>query len=110
MPKLRPDTVALRHGQMHLYPPIAREGAPKRLTVPALATGMVRQTKPSHEFLHGAPLDDEPLQKNWHGKGNVPTHAGMTKQQVSNTAGSPKGDAMLQEAGRLGAPVGGWKR
>ena len=67
--------VTMKHGQM--FHNIARNGRPKTLTAPAPAHGMTRQTKPSHEFLHGQAVNDETLEKNWHGKGNVKTHPGM---------------------------------
>lgn len=88
---------------------LARNGAPKKITTPEIAHGMTRQSKPSHEFLHGAPIDDEPVEKNWAGKGNVPTHPGMVTQQKSNAgdrlrgAHDPQlGSAILQEAAKLG--------
>ncbi len=77
----------------------ARNGAAKRLTNPAITHGMTRQSKPSHEFAHGAPLDTEPLQKNWEGKGNVPDSFDMRRQ----TKGEPlSGTDVLTAASRLG--------
>jgi len=38
---------------------IARTGAPKRTVDAPISPGMRSRIAPSHEFLHGAPLDDE---------------------------------------------------
>lgn len=95
--------------QRAMTPNLARDGAPKKITTPEIAHGMTRQTKPSHEFLHGSPIDDEPVQNSWGGKGNVPTHPGMVTQPKSNagdrlrgTHDREAGNAILQEAARLG--------
>ena len=56
---------------------IARTGFDKVLPEAPTAHGMTRQTKPSHEFLHGAPIDDEPVQKTWDTGKNVPTAYGQ---------------------------------
>jgi hypothetical protein len=93
----RPSAFPMRHGQM--IDNVARNGRPKKLTAPATTLGMKRQTKPSHEFCHGAPLNDEPLQKNWEGK-QVPVTFGMGSR--TNGANEADGFALLQEAGRLG--------
>jgi hypothetical protein len=82
----------------------ARNGSSKKLTVPALATGMKRVTAPSHEFLHGAPVNDESLQKTYEGR-QVAVHPAMTSKQVANSD-LDHGSALLEEAGRLGAPNG----
>ena len=59
---------------------IARDGAPKKLTDPEIVKGQVRQTKPSHEFLHGqTTIDDEAPAKSFEGKGAEPLHPGMIK-------------------------------
>jgi hypothetical protein len=57
---------------------MARAGAPKKLDPVTPVPGMVRQTRPSAEFLHGAPLMDEPntVAKLSEGK-QVPVHSGM---------------------------------
>lgn len=64
----------------HAHLDIARAGKAKRsdpvLTVP----GQKRQTKPSHEFAHGAPLDDEPNIKLSEGK-QVPVHPSMKSRE-----------------------------
>ncbi len=64
-------------------PNIAREGAEKKLTTPAIAHGQKRQTAPSHDWLHGAPIDDEPntplAPKSYESR--VPIHPGMTNKQ-----------------------------
>jgi hypothetical protein len=108
------------YGQAHKN--FARNGAPKRLTVPALATGMHRATQGElHPYLHGQAVDDETADKLCHGKGNVPAHPGMKQSYhgaVSTSGYSTRlaeetpgqSDRVLQEAGRMGAPVGGWKR
>jgi hypothetical protein len=64
----------------HAHGDIARAGSPKRLTDPLTVAGQRRQTKPSHEFLHGAPLDDEPNAKLSAGK-QAPIHPGMKSQR-----------------------------
>jgi hypothetical protein len=94
---------------------IGRDGrVPKHSTVkdPEIAHGMKhREEKGGHRLLPNAkrPLDDEPLEKNWQGKGNVPTHPGMVTQQKSNrddrlrgTHDPQLGNAILDEASRLG--------
>jgi hypothetical protein len=93
------------------------DGKPKTATTttPAITPGMRSRIAPSHEFAHGAPLNDEPLQKNWEGKGNVPTHPGMVTTPARDdphrgTHNPQLGNAVLKEAGRLGVPVGGYKR
>jgi hypothetical protein len=91
------------HGNM------ARTGAPKALTVPAIVAGQTRQAKPSHEFLHGAPLNDEPLQKNWEGNGSVKASWDM-KDANGNGVDNALAKGILDGAGRLGAPRGGHKR
>src|SRR6266481_6418215 len=62
---------------------IGRDGrVPKRLTDPAPVHGQTRrEEKGGHPLLPNAkrPLDDEPLQKSWQDKGNVPTHPGTPK-------------------------------
>src|SRR5713101_3200963 len=63
---------------------IAREGEPKN-TVAEIPTthGMKRQTAPSHDWLHGAPIDDEPntpLAPKSYEK-QVAVHPGMTAKQ-----------------------------
>ncbi|HLZ06266.1 MAG TPA: hypothetical protein VKR55_29455 [Bradyrhizobium sp.] len=73
-----------------------------------------REEKGGHPLLPNAkrPLDDEPLEKNWQGKGNVPTHGGMVTHPKSNvddalrgTHDTGLGNEVLQEAARLGKPL-----
>jgi len=93
-----------------MKPNLARDGAAKRLTVPKISPGMVRQTVGDlHPFAHGQALDDTPLQKSWEGRGNVPTHPNMTTEPKSNagdrlrgTHDRDAGNNILAEAGRLG--------
>jgi hypothetical protein len=112
----------LANGQIQLHR-VGRDAAPgafrkfgeKSLPSPAPAHGMKRVTSPSHEFLHGQAVNDEALEKNFVGKGNVPTHPGMFTKSVPDDphrgSHDPKlGNAILAEAGRLGAPVGGYKK
>lgn len=122
-----PNGAKLVYGQMHLRPERQGRSAPEgfgrydslpkahTITEPAISHGMKRQTKPSHEFLHGAPVQDEPPEKHFVGKGNVPTHPGMITTHVTDDprrgSHDPQlGNAILQEAGRLGAPIGGWRK
>jgi hypothetical protein len=115
----KPPIEEARHGQMigkpgaSLYGDnhknFARAGAPKRLTIPNLVTGARRVTQPSHEFLHGAPLNDEPLQKQWEGKGNVRASWDM-KDANGNGVDNDLAKGVLDEAGRLGAPRRGFER
>jgi hypothetical protein len=64
----------------HSHRNLARRGAPKRLDPINPVPGQKRQTKPSHEFLHGAPLDDEPNTKLALRK-QVEIHPGMKSNQ-----------------------------
>jgi hypothetical protein len=112
----------LANGQIQLNR-VGRDAAPgafrkfgeKVLPAPAPAHGMKRVTSPSHEFLHGQAVNDEAMQKTYEGTGNVPTHPGMVTQPVLDDkyrgSHNPQlGNAILAEAGRLGAPVGGYKK
>lgn len=83
---------------------MARDGAPKRLTDPAIAPGMKRATSGGlHPYLHGQAVNDKALEKSWSGKGNVPVHPGMTsKQKASVHPIANDGNAILQEAATLG--------
>ncbi|WP_338830449.1 hypothetical protein [Bradyrhizobium sp. 27S5] len=81
-----------------------RDGAPKRIVDARPVPGQRRQTKPSHDFLHGAPpLDDEkePPLKSY--EKPIPIHNGMSKQQVdkfhSTLANHPT--VILQDAANL---------
>lgn len=60
-----------------------RNGAAKKTVDAQPVPGMVRQTKPSHDFLHGSPIDDEPntpLAPKSH-ESKIPVHPGMTDKQ-----------------------------
>jgi hypothetical protein len=96
MPRQIFEKVELRHGQahIHLYPPIARSGAKKKLTDPAIAHGMVRQTRGSFGFHHGVTVEDEPMTtKVGHTGTQSPIHAGMSRQTTGN------GSDVLKAAG-----------
>jgi hypothetical protein len=74
-----------RHGQGHLYGEshdnFARKGAPKKLTVPALAHGARRVTTGAlHPYLHGQTLCDEPNTPLEKSSKQVPVHPGMTSE------------------------------
>jgi hypothetical protein len=91
------------------YENVARSGAPKRTTIPAPAHGMRSRIAPSHEFLHGAPVDCEPLQKTYERDGAAPVHPGMTTQTKSNDGDAFRGKhdrslsgKVLNEAANLG--------
>jgi hypothetical protein len=80
-----------------------RNGEPKRTAVVATVPGMVRQTKPSHDFLHGQALDDSAPDKAGHSGTNVPIHSGMTAKQVSALHPiADSGSEILREAANLG--------
>ncbi len=87
-----------------------RNGAAKRLTNPAPAFGMQRQTKGAlHPHLHGRPIDDETADKLCSTGQNVKTHPGMFSHSKSNAGdrlrgkhNSQSGNAILAEAARLG--------
>ena len=112
-----PNGNRLGRGQLFLAkgntmkPNLARDGAAKRLTTPAITHGMVRQSAPSHAYLHGQAVDDEVNDKNFVGKGNVETHPEMFSHPKSNrgdrlrgTHDRDAGNKLLHEAGRLGNP------
>jgi hypothetical protein len=65
----------------HGHRDLARAGKAKALTAPAIVAGQKRQTKPSHEFLHGQALDDETCDKLHVGK-QVPIHPGMKSRSA----------------------------
>jgi hypothetical protein len=90
---------------------IGRDGrVPKNLTEAAPVFGQTRrEEKGDHPLLPGAkrPLDDLPLEKNFQGKGNVPTHAGMVTKPVPDdkyrgTHDPQEGNRVLNEAADLG--------
>jgi hypothetical protein len=82
---------------------IARDGAPKTPTVAQPVPGQVRQTTPSHEWKHGAPLDDEkepPIKSH---ERPIPVHPGTTPKQraaIHPVANDPK--VILTDAANLG--------
>ena len=85
---------------------IARDGAAKVTTIAQPVPGQVRQTKPSHDFLHGAPISDEPntpLAPKSYEK-SIPIHGGMTKQQVEKftSTGANDPNLILRDAANLG--------
>jgi hypothetical protein len=106
------DGSTMNHGAIFRDANLARNGSPKRLTDPALVPGAKRQTKGSlHPYLHGTRLCDEPNNPDKLTSSPVPVHPGMTSKQVANVhlvANDP--NAVLQEAGRLGRPVGGYRK
>jgi hypothetical protein len=84
---------------------IARSGAPKRVqeVIPPAAPNMKRQTAPSHEFLHGAPVDDEADKRLKTYETKIPVHPGMTEKQraaLHPIADNPS--EILREASNLG--------
>jgi hypothetical protein len=104
-----PNGGRIQYGQLHqrfperFAPPgFGRtDGKPKNLKGPATVIGQKHQTADSHAYLHGSPVNDEPLQKNWEGK-QVPVHPAMQFRDKRSTEAD--GFAMLREAGRLGMP------
>jgi hypothetical protein len=62
-----------------------------------------------HPYLHGQAVDDETCDKLHVGK-QVPIHSGMTSKTLEHRGKDGDGFEHLQKAGRLGAPVGGYKR
>jgi hypothetical protein len=98
------DGMILRHGQI-IKPNIARDGAPKKLTTPALAHGAKNRIaehtlKPNFSN----PLDDEKLEKNFRNGKHSPVHPGMWTQTPEHRAKDEPGcgSAMLQSAARFG--------
>jgi hypothetical protein len=85
---------------------VARDGSPKKLTEAKPAYGQKSREDTGHPLaFDGAkrPLDDEPLQKNWDGKGNVPTNPGMfTKSTERGTHDRDLGNRVLQDAMAMG--------
>jgi hypothetical protein len=79
-----------------------RNGAPKRTAEAQPVPGMRSRIAPSHEFLHGAPVDDEPLQKS-SGR-ETPIHS-ATPSRVDRGQHIPgEASRVLDEAARLGRP------
>jgi hypothetical protein len=124
---------SINHGQLsipqHLRPERAGrsappgfgrfDGKPKAHTIkePEVAYGMVHQgadRKTLSDFHHGIPTLDEPMTTKPHLQGRaVPIHNGMgseTPEHRGADYGSEHGSKILTDAGRLGAPVGGYKK
>jgi hypothetical protein len=80
-----------------------RNGAPKRLADTAITPGHKRQTAPSHEFLHGAPVDDLPLQKSYERETPIHPNTPSRADRGQHTPG--EGSRILDEAARLGRPA-----
>jgi hypothetical protein len=103
-PKLNKIAGVFRNGAY--IPHVARDGRPKKLTVPEITRGMKRQTQGKiHPYLHSRPVDDETCDKLSQNARTVPVHPGMTsKIQRDTDRGPDHASAVLQEAGRLGRP------
>jgi hypothetical protein len=90
---------------------MARNCDLKQFKTPAVTAGMKRQTTGAlHPYLHGQAATDATREKNFDGKGNVPTHPGMTTTTVNDDRfrGShdpQSGKTVFEEAGRLGRPT-----
>jgi hypothetical protein len=82
---------------------IARTGAPKNIQDTPAVPGMRSRIAPSHEFLHGAPLDDTPNTPTKSYEKPIPVHDGMSNQhEIDPIADSAK--KILEDAARLGKP------
>jgi hypothetical protein len=79
---------------------IARIGASKHIVDAAPVPGMKRQSAPSHEFLHGAPINGEPLQTTY--ENTAPIHPAMTSRKDRGQQVEGQGSAVLIEASNLG--------
>ncbi len=99
----RKDTntaVIFRNGMM--ISNSARNGAPKKLTMPPPAHGMKRATSGDlHPYLHGQALKDEPNTPLVRQK-QVPVHPGMGSATPKHRGTEGDGSATLEAAGRLG--------
>jgi hypothetical protein len=65
--------------------------------------GMRSRIAPSHEWKHGAPLQDEPnipLSR----EAPIPHHSGMTDRQIIGVANNPTSGQILHDAANLGKP------
>jgi hypothetical protein len=96
----------IRNGQLikDSHANMARAGAPKAVTVPALAYGQTRQTQGTLSPLHhGVAIQDEPMTtKSGHTGKAVPIHNGMnTKTPEARGAdyGPDHGSKILGDAG-----------
>jgi cytochrome c5 len=80
---------------------MARDGAPKKLTVAAPVVGHKRQTSGDlHPYLHGQTVDDSVPQKS-HTK-PVPVHPGMASH-TDRGENIGNGPAVLHDAAALGS-------
>jgi hypothetical protein len=80
-----------------------RNGAPKRAASGAdipVKPGMRSRIAPSHEFLHGAPLQDEPLEKTY--TAPIGYHTAMTDKQIAMSGHGATSSQVLHEAAKLG--------
>jgi hypothetical protein len=124
--KLQLSNGYIFHGQLHQRPErkgrsappmFGRVGKPKALTVPAITHSMRRaSTGKLSAYHHGIAQRDEPLEGNkTYEKGALPIHPGMVTEPVSDdrmrgTHDPQRARDVLDEAGRLGAPVGGYRK
>jgi hypothetical protein len=84
-------------------PNLARDGAKKLLTDPAIVAGQKRQTTGElAAYHHGVSVDDEPnTTKSYESK--TPIHPGMTARQKAGVDPvADSGSEILKAAGRLG--------
>jgi hypothetical protein len=88
---------------------LARDGASKKLTDPAIVQGQKRQTTgdlaPYH---HGVALDDTPNTVKNHEK-PVGFHMGVSDKQIIEFSRGSTASQVLEEASNLGRPGGGEK-
>ncbi|WMT75067.1 hypothetical protein [Bradyrhizobium sp. Ash2021] len=99
--RLSQGQLFLKEGNDMIEP---RNGAPKKLTNPAPVIGQTRrEEKGGHPLLPNAkrPLDDEPLEKNWQGKG-VTVHPAMASRPDRGGHTEGLASAVLHEAANLG--------
>jgi hypothetical protein len=111
--------ISMNHGQMCIpatSPLHSRNGKGKRPDKLTPGYGMRDVSATGHglAFVGGKrPLDDEPNDKSFLNGKTVPIHNGMgseTPEHRGADYGPDHGSDVLREAGRLGAPVGGWKK
>jgi hypothetical protein len=81
-----------------------RNGSPKVTTEAQPVPGMRSRTARSHDYLHGAPLDDErePPLKTYEQK--IPLHPSTPARVAAAVGPSNDPAAILTEASRLGRP------
>ena len=90
-----------RNGVFIPHSNMARKAGSKEFPAPATVIGQTRQTKPSHEFLHGQPVDDETADKLHVGK-KAPIHPGM-KSRTDRGAEANGFEVLKSGADRLSA-------